>query len=163
MLDDPLIHIWGLSVLAYALMPKSILFPQYHMPLEFMQYRISLFIAVLLCAVVSGGAHGRSLTRVSGLLASVFFTLMYLDARSLNRVEADLAGMLSNLPPSSRVAAALLDSASWRLNGLEHAGAPLASGAASIMGTMSRRARHSGSAFPAPTAWSRAIWIRQAR
>jgi hypothetical protein len=122
-IDDPLIHIWGLTVLAYALMPKSISFPQYQMPLEFMQYRISLFVAILLCAVVSGGAHGRNWTRVSGLLACVFFTLTYLDARALNRVEADLARTLSNLPPDSRVAAALLDSASWRLNGLEHAGA----------------------------------------
>jgi len=122
-LDDPVVHIWGLTVLGYALMPKSILFPQFHMPLEFMQYRMSLFIAILLCAVMSGGAHGRSLTRISGLLASLFFTLMYLDARALNRVESDLAGMLSNLPPSSRVAVALLDSASWRLNGLEHTGA----------------------------------------
>jgi hypothetical protein len=72
---------------------------------------------------VAGGAHGRSLTRVSGLLASVFFTMMYLDARSLNRVEADLAGLVSNLPPGSRVAAALVDSTSVRLRGLEHAGA----------------------------------------
>jgi len=122
-LDDPVIHIWGLSILVYVLMPKVILFPQYQQPLGFMPYRISLFIAVLLCAVVSCGAHGRNLTRVSGLLASVFFTLMYLDARSLNRVETDLAGMVSNLPPSSRVAAALVDSGSWRLKGLEHVGA----------------------------------------
>jgi hypothetical protein len=122
-LDDPVVHIWGLSVLAYALMPKMILLPQYNMPLQYMQYRMSLFIAILLCAVVSGGAHGRSLTRVSGLLASVFFTLIYLDARSLNRVEADLAGVISNLPPGSRVAFALVDSASWRLRGLEHVGA----------------------------------------
>ena len=122
-LDDPIVHIWGLSILAYALMPKMIVFPQYNLPLEFMPYRISLFVAILLCAVVSGGAHGRSLTRVSGLLASVFFTLMYLDARSLNRVEADVAGLVSTLPPGSRVAFALVDSASVRLRGLEHVGA----------------------------------------
>jgi len=122
-LDDPVVHIWGLSVLAFALMPRVIILSQYNAPLGFMHIRISLFIAILLCAVVSGGAHGRSLTRFSGLLASLFFTLMYLDVRSLNRVEADLAGLLSNLPPNSRVAAALLDSASWRLNGLGHAGA----------------------------------------
>jgi hypothetical protein len=122
-LDDPVIHIWGLTVLAYILMPKVIFLPQYKMPLQFMPYRISLFTALLVCAVVSGGAHGRSLTRVSGLLASIFFTMMYLDARSLNRVEGDLAALFSNVPPNSRVAAALLDSASWRLNGLEHAGA----------------------------------------
>lgn len=123
LLDDPLLHIWGLSVLAYALIPKVIMLPQYNFPLAFMEYRISFFIAILLCAAVSGGVHGRSLTRVSGLLASVFFTMMYLDARALNNVEADLARLLSDLPPGSRVAAALLDSASWRLNGLEHASA----------------------------------------
>jgi hypothetical protein len=122
-LDDPLIHIWGLSILVYVLMPKIILFPQYPQPLGFMPYRISLFIAILFCAVVSCGAHGRNWTRVSGLLASVFFTLMYLDARSLNRVEADLASLLSSLPPRSRVAVALLDSARSRLRGLENVGA----------------------------------------
>jgi hypothetical protein len=122
-LDDPVVHIWGLSVLAYALMPKMIVFPQYNLPLEFMPYRISLFVAVLLCAVVSGGAHGRNWTRVSGLVASVFFTLMYLDARSLNQVEADVAGLVSTLPPGSRVTAAFVDSASVRLRGLEHVAA----------------------------------------
>jgi len=122
-LDDPVVHIWGLSILVYVLTPNVILFPQYQQPLGFMPYRISLFIAILFCAVVSGGAHGRSWTRVSGLLASVFFTLMYLDARSLNRVEADLAALVSNLPPGSRVAAVLLDSARSRLSGLEHVGA----------------------------------------
>jgi hypothetical protein len=122
-LEDPVVHIWGLTMLAYALMPKMILLPQYKMPLEFMPYRISLFIAILFCAVVSSGVQGRSLTRVSGLLASIFFTLMYLDARSLNQVEAKLAGLLSTLPPNSRLVATLVDSASWRLRGLEHVGA----------------------------------------
>jgi len=119
-LDDAVVHIWGLTILSYALMPKIILFPQYNTPLQFMPYRISLFIAVLLCAVVSSGAHGRYRTRVSGLMACVFFTLMYLDARSLNQVEANLARLFSNLPPNSRVAAVLVDSASLRLRGLDH-------------------------------------------
>jgi hypothetical protein len=122
-LDDPLIHIWGLNIVAYALMPNSIQLPQYPVPLALMPYRISLFIAVLLCAVMSVGAQGRNLARVSGLLASVFFTLMYFDARSLNQVEAGIVKVVSNLPPGSRVAAAFLDSASWRLNGLQHVGA----------------------------------------
>jgi len=45
---------------------------------------------------------------------------MYLDARSLNQVEANLARLFSNLPPNSRVAAVLVDSASLRLRGLDH-------------------------------------------
>ncbi|MEO8132076.1 MAG: hypothetical protein ABI822_33580, partial [Bryobacteraceae bacterium] len=119
-LDDPLVHIWGLTILGYALMPQMILLPHYNMPLQFMQYRMSFFIAILLCAVVAGGAHGRSLTRASGFMAAVFFTMAYLDAKSLNRVEAELARLVSTVPAGSRVAAALRDSASWRLNGLEH-------------------------------------------
>ena len=121
-LPDPVVHIWGLSMLAYVLLPRMIQFPQYRYPLLFMHYRVSLFIAILFCAVVAGGPHGRSLTRFSSLLAAAFFTMLYLDARSLNRVEAQLTQLLSNLPPRTRVVAALRDSGSWRLNGLIHVG-----------------------------------------
>jgi len=122
-LEDPAVHIWALSMLAYLLLPQLIQFPQYRYPLEYMQYRVSLFIAVLFCAIVAGGLHGRSLTRASSLLAATFFTLLYLDARSFNQVEADLSRMISVLPPGQRVVAALQDSASrLSMNGLIHVG-----------------------------------------
>jgi len=121
-LADPVVHIWGLSMLAYILLPRMIQFPQYRYPLLFMQHRVSLFIAILFCAVVAGGPHGRSLTRFSSLLAATFFTMLYLDVRSLNQVEVQLTEMFSTLPPRTRVVAALRDSASSRLNGLIHVG-----------------------------------------
>jgi len=119
---DPLFHIWGLSLVAYVLLPAGIPFPQYRFPLLFMSYRLSLFIALLFCAMVGGGSHGRSLTRASGLLAAAFFAMLYLDAKSLNQVEAQLTKMISTLPPGARVATALQDSSSMRINGLIHIG-----------------------------------------
>jgi hypothetical protein len=122
-LQDPVVHIWGLSILAYILLPQLIQFPQYRYPLEYMQYRVSLFIAVIFCAMVAGGLHGRSLTRASCLMAGVFFALLYLDARSLNQVEANLSRILATLPPGQRVVTALRDSASrFSMNGLIHVG-----------------------------------------
>lgn len=120
--EDPLIQIWGLSMVAYMLLPNVIHFPRYIYPLEFIQYRISLFVAILFCAMVAKGRHGRSLTRASALLAAAFFTMVYSDAKSLNRVEAELAQLVSSLPPGSPVVTALWDSGSIRLNGLIHVG-----------------------------------------
>ena len=79
-LQDPMIHLWALSILAYILLPRQIQFPQYRFPLAFIQPRISFFIAVFFCAMVAGGLHGRGLTRASCLLAGAFFTMLFLDA-----------------------------------------------------------------------------------
>lgn len=121
-LADPVIHLWGLSMLAYILLPRQIQFPQYRFPLAFIQPRISFFIAILFCAMVAGGLHGRGLTRASCLLAAAFFTMLYMDAKSLNQVEAELTRMVSALPPGQRVVAAFRDSSSVQLNGLIHVG-----------------------------------------
>jgi hypothetical protein len=121
-LADPLVHIWALSLVAYALLPAIIPLPQYRFPIAFMPYRLSLFTALLFCAIVAGGPHGRSVTRFSGLLAAAFFTMLYLDARSLNQVEAELTRLVAGLPPGARLVAALQDSSSIRLNGLIHVG-----------------------------------------
>ncbi len=46
--------------------------------------------------------------------------MLYLDAKSLNQVEAEITRLVSTLPPGMRVVAALGDSASQRLDGLIH-------------------------------------------
>jgi len=120
--EDPLVQIWGLSMVAYMLLPNVIHFPRYDAPLEFVQYRLSLFIAILFCAMVAQSLHGRGLTRASILLAAAFFIMVYLDAKSLNHVEAELARLVSSLPPGTPVVTALRDSGSVRLNGLVHVG-----------------------------------------
>ncbi len=121
-LADPIVHLWALAMLAFILLPREIQFPQYRFPLAFIQPRISFFIAVFFCAVVAGGLHGRGLTRASCLLAGAFFTVLFLDAKSLNQVDAQLNKIVAALPPGQRVVAAFEDSSSVQLNGLIHIG-----------------------------------------
>jgi hypothetical protein len=117
---DPIIHIWGLTLVAYIVLPEEILFPGYHFPIQFMHFRLSFFAAILFCAMVAGGGHGRALRRISAVVAAAFFTLLYLDTRSLNRLENELAGLVSQLPAGQRVVAVVQDNGRWRLNGLIH-------------------------------------------
>jgi len=119
-LADPIIHLWALAMLAFILLPRQIQFPQYRFPLAFIQPRISFFIAVFFCAVVAGGLHGRGLTRASCLLAGAFFTMLFLDARSFNQVDAELNKVVAALPPGQRLVAAFEDTSSVQLNGLIH-------------------------------------------
>ena len=121
-LGDPMVHLWALAMLAFLLLPQQIQFPQYRFPLALIQPRISFFIAVFFCAVVAGGLHGRGLTRASCLLAGAFFTMLFLDAKSLNQVDAKLNKIIAALPPGQRVVAAFEDSSSVQLNGLIHIG-----------------------------------------
>jgi hypothetical protein len=119
-LGDPMIHIWGLTMVAYIVLPEGIQLPQYHLPIQYMHFRLSFFIAILFCAMVAGGGQGRALRRISAVLAVAFFTLLYVDARSLNRLENDLAGLVSQLPAGKRVVAEVQDNGSPQLNGLIH-------------------------------------------
>lgn len=113
-------HLWGLCVVAMVLLPSAIQFPQYDFSLNYVRSRVVLFVALLFCALVAGARHGRSLTRASLLLGLVFFTALYLDMQSLNRVAAEIARLVEPLPPGQRVVAAVRDNGSPGLNGLAH-------------------------------------------
>ena len=118
LLSDPLVHLWLLNVTALVLIPSAIKFPQYQFALLFIPERISLFIAILFCAVIGGGRHGRAMTRLSSLIAIVFFAFVFIDVRAINAVDAEITSLVSELPPGQRVVAALQDGAG--LNGLVH-------------------------------------------
>jgi hypothetical protein len=119
---DPIVHLWGLNILAFIIMPAGVQLPGYDFPLLYIPQRMSLFVGVTFLAMVSKGQHGRSVTRSSALLAAVFFTALFLDVRSINRIEEQIASLLAALPPGQRVVTVLRDSGSPRLNGLVHVG-----------------------------------------
>ena len=118
LISDPLVHVWVLNIAALVLIPSSIQFPQYQFGLLFISERISLFIAILFCAVIGGGSYGRAMTRLSSLLAIVFFTFVFIDVRAVNAVDAEITSLVSGLPPGQRVVASLQDSTG--LNSLAH-------------------------------------------
>ncbi len=119
LMSDPLVHLWILNMTAFALLPSGIQLPQFQFAFLFVPERISLFVAILFCAVVGGAAQGRGITRLTGLLAVTFFTFLYLDVRAISAVDAELGDLVSGLPPGQRVVASLADSGS-SLNGLVH-------------------------------------------
>jgi len=122
MLADPIVHLWSLNIAGFVLLPFVFQVPNYPSGLLFIVGRISLFVAILFCAVVGGCRYGRGLTRLSALVAAAFFTFAYMDERAMNLVQAQVAALLAGLPPGQRVVVALQDSGSGRLNGLEHIG-----------------------------------------
>jgi hypothetical protein len=125
---DPAAHLWGLCIVAMVLLPSTIQFPQYNFGLRFVPQRVALLVALLFCALVAGGRHGRSRTRASLLLAVVFFTALYLDMQSLNQVGAEITRLAAALPPGQRVVAAVRDTGSSGLNGLAHVASAVCAG-----------------------------------
>jgi hypothetical protein len=115
---DPIVHVWGLSMVAFVLLPSA----EYRSPVMFIRDGVSLFVALLFCAMVAGGRDGRSLTRASLLLAALFFTALYLDLKAYNQVETEVISLVSELPPGTRVVTKVFDSASTHLDGLAHVG-----------------------------------------
>jgi hypothetical protein len=104
---------------AFVLMPSAIQFPEYQHPLAFISQRISLLIALMFCVMVGKASHGRGITRLSGLVAAVFFTFLNLDDRAFNRAEDEVTRLVAELPPGQRVVAAVEDSGA-RLNAMIH-------------------------------------------
>lgn len=119
MTTDPMVHLWLLNIAAFVLLPSGIQFPPYQFSLLFIPERVSLFGAILFCSILSRGRHGRGITRLSGLVAVSFFTLLYLDARAINGVDAEISALVTALPPGQRVVASLKDRGEG-LNGLSH-------------------------------------------
>jgi hypothetical protein len=122
MLSDPIVHLWSLNIASFVLLPFGIQFPNYSFGLLFISERISLFVAILFCAVIGGCRYGRGMTRLSAVVAAAFFTFVYMDERAMNLVQAQIGALLAGLPPGQRVVVALRDTGSNRLNGLVHIG-----------------------------------------
>jgi hypothetical protein len=118
-LSDPVAQLWLLHLVAFVVLPSAIQFPQYEHVLAYIPQRISLLGAVFLCITVGGARHGRGITRLSALIATVFFTFLYLDDRAFNALENEIIELVETLPPGQRVVAAIIDS-DTRLNAPLH-------------------------------------------
>jgi hypothetical protein len=69
--------------------------------------------------MVAGMRFDRTVPVFACLVASVFFTFLYIDVRSYNRLDEEVSRLVSTIPPGQRVIAAIFDSES-RVNGAEH-------------------------------------------
>jgi len=119
MLTDPIVHIWSLHVVALALMPSAFQLPQYKQMLAYIPQRISLLAGIVFIMMVGRARYGRGITRFTAVIATLFFTCLYLDGLAFNRVENEVASLAAKLPPGQRVVAALFDSGAY-INPMGH-------------------------------------------
>ena len=119
MMRDPVFQVWLLQLVVFVAMPSAVQLPSYQHVFAFIPQRLSLFNAILLCVMVGGARYGRGITRLTALVATIFFTFLFLDSRAFNAVEGQVQELIAGLPPGQRVVAEITDSNS-RLQPLLH-------------------------------------------
>jgi hypothetical protein len=106
--SDPLTQLWILHMVAFLLLPDAIRVPQYLYPLSFIPQRISLFISLLICAIIAN-VRAKPMVIASTMLMAVYFAFICVDSRAHNLVEERISGLVAKLPPGQRVVAVLTD------------------------------------------------------
>jgi hypothetical protein len=104
---------------AVFVLPSSIQLPGFLHTLSYIAERMSLAVAVCVCALLAL-APPRLVGRYAPLaVALVFFGLLYRDERTLNAFEDRMQDVVSMLPPGERVISPLVDVTS-RINTVGH-------------------------------------------
>jgi hypothetical protein len=94
---------------AVLFLPGAILLPGYNHALRYVSERMSLVVGVAGCALVGSVSPGKREWAAIAVLMGVFFSFLYVDARSLNYVENLLEQRVAQIPPGARVINALCD------------------------------------------------------
>jgi hypothetical protein len=108
-----------LSAASVIVIPGSILLPGMHHTLNVMAERMSLATAVMFCGVAASLRPRRGEIAALAAIAAVFFGCIYADERALNRVETEMARLVTQIPPGQRVVSMLAEPNS-RVNSLAH-------------------------------------------
>jgi hypothetical protein len=112
-------HLCVVSAAAIFLLPGTVLVPGYLHALSYIAERMSLAMAICVCALL-GGVQPRALERYAiATVAVVFFCLIYADERALNRFEDRMDSVVMSLPRGARVVSAIADF-NIRINALTH-------------------------------------------
>jgi hypothetical protein len=101
------LHVALITAAAVTMIPNAILLPGYGHRLVFIAERMSLAIAVSVCALLAA-ARPRAVEMSLMTAACIyFFGFLYLDGRAVNRIEDRLERAVAQVPPGSRVVSAL--------------------------------------------------------
>ncbi len=117
---DMSFQLWLLTAIAVWLIPAAIAFPAYSAPFNLVSYRLSLAAGVMLAAFLADVQPKSYEKAVLVLSVLIFFSLVFRDARKLNRMEDNLDAALAQVPVKSRVIG-ILRTPSRDLSPAEHA------------------------------------------
>lgn len=96
-------QLWLLNAAAILLIPAQIMFRQFSLPFGFITDRLSLFAALMLCAMLAAVPTGSFVKFALTAVAILFFAFIYLDNRELNQMEDRIDATVQQLPPTERV------------------------------------------------------------
>ncbi|PWT92674.1 MAG: hypothetical protein C5B56_01995 [Proteobacteria bacterium] len=100
-------------------LPSTIQIPGFLHALSYITERMSLGVAVSVCALLAT-APARTFERYAlAIVAIVFFVFLYRDDRTLNAFEDRMQDVVAMLPPGERVISPLIDTSS-RINTVGH-------------------------------------------
>jgi hypothetical protein len=108
-----------ITATAVAIIPSAILLPGYGHKLVFIAERMSLAVAVCICAVFALARPKVAEIALMSAAAIYFFGFLYVDARALNGIEDKLEQAVAQAPPGARVVTALSES-EYRIDPLMH-------------------------------------------
>ncbi len=115
----PLAQLWLLNAFAFVALPSRIRFPVYGADLWFIQERIAFFLVIIFFAWAAKAMRGKGFTALCSLVALVYFVLLFVDQRALNRADEEIGFLVAQLPPRQKVVSSIHDEGA-RVNGLEH-------------------------------------------
>lgn len=119
MMTSPLAQVSLLTAFGIFVFPTAVLLPGYQHYLAFISERMSLSLAVCICALAAAAPPRRWQPYAATLIAAVFFAFLYRDEAILNSVEDRMARLASKLPANQRVLSAI-QADSLRVNALAH-------------------------------------------
>jgi len=98
-----------LNAVGVALVPSKIELPYFNHALVYIAARMSLTVAVLICAVLASARPGWIGRASLVAIAIGYFGLLYVRTNQLNRLEDQVQALVRGLPPMQRVISPLLD------------------------------------------------------
>jgi len=114
-----LVQVCLLTAAGIVILPTGVLVPGYGHGLAYVAERMSLALAVCICAVLAA-APARPYDRyLTGAVALLFFGLLYRDVRLLNGFEDRMTALVAQLPASQRVIGGI-EQTGLRINALAH-------------------------------------------
>jgi hypothetical protein len=110
-------HLCLIGASAVVILPNAVLLPGFSAALIFIAERMSLGVAVCVCALLAGVQSSKMQRYALVGIAIVFFAFVYRDERALNAFEDRMQDVVSALPAGERVVSSIqVDAQNLRAN-----------------------------------------------
>ena len=114
------LEIWAILLFTAAMIPELIQLPQYAAPVGFSAFRLTSITAVIALAVLAPMRPQKWHLVGFTAIAAIYFTLMYHDTGTLNKMEAQAENLVAGLPQGRRVLETIWPRPGWRIFFVNH-------------------------------------------